>query len=85
MRVRIPLTAHYNGVLEDAGNGRVMGCIGDYVRIDTDGSVLDDGVRLCAQVLPVEALVEHAALLHELSEAIAQLRQIIRITNMNVD
>lgn len=85
MKVRIPLTAHCNGVLEDAGNGLVMGRIGDYVRISSDGSVLDDGVRLCAQVVPVEALAEHAALLAELSEAIAQLRQIVHVTNMNVD
>ncbi len=85
MRVRIPLTAHYNGVLEDAGNGCVMGRIGDYVSIGSDGSILDDGVRLCAQVVPVEALAEHAALLGELSEAIVQLRQIIHVTNMNVD
>lgn len=85
MRIRLPLTAHHNGVLEDAGNGRVMGCIGDYVRIDADGSILDDGVHLCAQVLPVEALAEHAAMLNELSEAIAKLRQIIHTTNMNID
>ena len=85
MKVRIPLSAHCNGVLEDAGNGLVMGRIGDYVRIDVDGSILDDGVHLCAHILPVEALAEHAALLNELSEAIAQLRQIVHVTNMNVD
>lgn len=85
MKVRIPLTAHFNGVLEDAGNGYVMGCIGDYVSVGLDGSILEDGVRLCAQVVPVEALAEHAALLAELSEAIAQLRQIVHVTNMNVD
>ena len=85
MRIRTPLTAHYNGVLEDTGDGRVMGRIGDYVRIDADGSILDGGVRLCAQVLPVEVLAEHADLLNELSEAIAQLRQIVHVTNMNVD
>lgn len=85
MKIRIPLTAHFNGVLEDAGNGRAMGCIGDYVRIDVDGSILDGGVHLCAQVVPVEALAEHGALLEELSEAIVRLRQIIHITNLNVD
>lgn len=85
MRVRIPLTAHFDGVLEDDGNGRVMGCIGDYVSVGSDGSILDDGVHLCAHILPVEALAEHAALLNELSEAIAQLRQIVHVTNMNVD
>lgn len=85
MKVRIPLTAHYNGVLEDAGNGCVMGCIGDYVRIDSDGSILDDGVHLCSQVVSVEVLAEHAELLKELSMAIAKLRQVIHITNMNVD
>ena len=37
MKIRIPLTAHYNGVLEDDDNGHVMGCIGDYVRIDAGG------------------------------------------------
>ena len=37
MKIRIPLTAHYNGVLKDDGNGHVMGCIGDYVRIDAGG------------------------------------------------
>ena len=85
MRVRIPLTAHYNGVLEDNGSGRVMGRIGDYVSIGLDGSILDGGVRLCAQSVPVGALAEHAALLGELSEAIAQLRQIVHVTNVNVD
>lgn len=85
MRVRILLTAHYNGVLEDNGSGRVMGCIGDYVSIGSDGSILDGGVCLCGRVMPVEVLAEYAALLKELSEAIAQLRQIIHVTNMNVD
>lgn len=85
MKIKIPLTAHYNGVLEDNGNGRVMGRIGDYVSIGSDGSVLDGGVRLCAQVVPVGALAEHAVLLGELSEAIAQLRQVVHVTNMNVD
>lgn len=85
MKVRFPLSAHYNGVLEDAGNGLVIGCIGDYVRIGSDGSILDGGVHLCAQVVPVEALAEYAALLGELSEAIAQLRQVVHVTNMNVD
>lgn len=79
MSIRIQLTAHYNGVIEDAGNGRVMG------RIGADGSILDDGVRLCARVLPVDALVEHAVLLNELSEAIVRLRQIVHATNVNVD
>ena len=85
MKIRIPLTAHFNGVLDDAGNGLVMGCIGDYVRIDSSGEILDGGVRLCVQVFPVEALAEHASLLQELSEAIAKLRQIVHVTNMNVD
>lgn len=85
MKIKVPLTAHFNGVLEDADNGRVAGRIGDYVSIGSDGSVLGDGVRLRAQVLPVEALAEHGALLEELSEAIARLRQIIHITNLNVD
>lgn len=85
MKIRIPLTAHYNGVLKDNGKGLMMGCIGDYVRIDIDGSILDGGVHLCNQILPVEALVEHAELLKELSLAIAKLRQIIHVTNMNVD
>ncbi len=85
MNVKIPLTAHYNGVLEDDGNGRVMGCIGDYVSVGSDGSILDGGVHLCAQVVPVVVLAEHAALLVELSEAIARLRQVVHVTNMNVD
>lgn len=85
MKIRIPLTAHYNGVLKDDGNGYVMGCIGDYVRIDAGGEVLDGGVRLSCQVVPVEALADHAALLSELSEAIVRLRQIIHTTNMNID
>lgn len=85
MRIKIPLTAHYNGVLKDNGKGLVMGCIGDYVCIDADGSILDGGVHLCNQILPVEVLVEHAELLKELSLAIAKLRQIIHVTNMNVD
>ncbi len=84
-KIKIPLTAHYNGVLKDAGNGYVMGCIGDYVRIDSNGSILDGGVHLCGQVVPVELLAEHAALLEELSQAIAQLRQVIHVTNLNVD
>lgn len=85
MKIRIPLTAHYNGVLKDDGNGYVTGCIGDYVRIDAGGRVLDGGVCLSRQVIPVEALADHAALLAELSEAIAQLRQVIHTTNMNID
>ena len=85
MNVIIPLTAHYSGVLVDVGNGRVAGCIGDYVRIDSDGLILDGGVHLCSQVLPVEALGTHVQLLGELSTAIAKLRQIIHVTNMNVD
>ena len=85
MKVKIPLTTHYNGVLKDNGKGLVMGCIGDYVCIDVDGSILDGGVHLCNQILPVETLAEHAELLKELSLAIAKLRQIIHITNMDVD
>lgn len=85
MKIRIPLTAHYDGVLEDAGNGRVMGYIGYWIRIDVDGSILGDGVHLYAQVVPVEALEEYAAMLNELSEAIVKLRQIVHITNMNID
>lgn len=85
MNVKVPLTAHYNGVLEDNGNGHVMGRIGEYVSIDRDGVILGDGVYLCSQVVPVESLAEHGALLEELSEAIVRLRQIIHITNLNVD
>ena len=86
MKIRIPLTAHYSGVLKDGGNGHVMGCIGDYGVVDAGGGeVLDGGVRLSCQIVPVEALADHAALLSELSEAIVQLRQIIHITNMNID
>lgn len=85
MKIRIPLTAHFNGVLELADNDMIMGRIGDYVCIDSDGSILDGGVRLRGQVVPVEVLAEHAELLKELSEAIAKLRQIVHITNMNID
>ncbi len=59
MNVIISFTAHHNGVLVDVGNGRVFGCIGDYVRVDSDGLILDDGVHLCSQVLLVGALGTH--------------------------
>lgn len=85
MKIKIPLTAHFNGVLECGGKSLVTGCIGDYVRIDSDGSVLNGGIHLCSQVVPVETLTEHAELLKELSEAIAKLRQIVHVTNMNID
>lgn len=85
MKIRIPLTAHFNGALEWDGEGLMTGHIGDYVRIGSDGLVLDGGVHLCSQVVPVEALVGHAELLKELSEAVAKLRQIVHVTNMNID
>ena len=55
------------------------------MNIGADGLILDGGVHLCDQVVPVETLAEHAAMLNELSEAIAKLRQIVHVTNMNVD
>lgn len=85
MKIKIPLTALFNGVLECGGKGLVIGCIGDYVCIVSDGSVLNGGIHLCSQVVPVETLTEHAELLKELSEAIAKLRQIVHVTNMNTD
>lgn len=85
MKIKIPLTAHFNGALEWDGEGLMTGHIGDYVRIDSDGLVLNGGIHLCSQVVPVETLTEHAELLKELSEAIAKLRQIVHVTNMNID
>lgn len=85
MKIKVPLTTHWNGVLECDCDGLVMGRIGDYVFIGSDGSVLEDGVHLSAQVVPVEMLAEHAAMLKELSEAVAKLRQIIHVTNMNME